>query len=254
MSGKFMGYISPIVEDLDNWRTLPLHELCEIFPPMQEEDYNSLVESMNSQGFLSNDPIILIDIAPEAPNHSWAILDGRNRHLAAMDAGVRPEFHQYSGDGAITFVTSRNLDRRHLTTGQKAAVAAELATLLSGQNIEAGSTTQEQAAKKVGVGEATLRRYKYVEKNDPELAKKVKSGEVPLEKARAKIKEQKPNEPPKALGAKRAERKAKEAAKLEAKIKDIVKGFTETAPEKYEEWDKILTEAVMAGYQLAKGE
>jgi len=253
-------HLTPLIDDLDNWFDLPLHELCTIFPAMRDDDYDGLVASMKDQGFLLSDPIVLVDLTPDAPNSSWAILDGRNRHLAAMDAGVEPEFMVYSGENPIGFVTSRNLDRRHLTTGQKAAVAAELAGLNNGQNSTEGEVTQSEAAERVGVGEATLRRYKYVEKHDPELATKVKAGEVPLEKARSIVKDKVDQPPavedviadaiPKSLGEKRAARKAAERAELQEKLEAIAEKVAERSPDAAPK--SALLDAALEGYKLGR--
>ena len=190
---------------------------------------------MKHHGFLESDPIVLIDMTPDDPDSTWQILDGRNRLIAAGDSSVQPSFVYYDGDDPVGFVTSKNLDRRHLTTGQKAAVAAELASLDSGQNAGEDSITQAEAAEKVGVGEATIRRYKFVEKHDPELAAQVKAGEVPLETARAAIKKELAGEAepvtvesaladviPPTLGDKKAERKAKEKEELMEEVNNIV--------------------------------
>lgn len=263
--------LSPVIDDIPNWHELGLHDLCSIFPAMQDDDYDGLVASMKDHGFLKSDPIILVDSTPESPNTTWVILDGRNRHLAAMDAGKEPEFMAYSGNNPIGFVTSRNLDRRHLTTGQKAAVAAELATLLNGQNSGEQAVTQTEAAERIGVGEATLRRFKYVEKYSPELAKKVKSGEIPLEKARSAIKKEL-NEgksiedaveesTPRSLGDKRAKCKEREKSDITANLNEVVVKLVEKFTESQSQLDadmaaevkKLVSEAVLAGYKIGKG-
>lgn len=172
------------VYEVNNWESLETHELCLLFPEMIDDEYKSLIDSMKLHGFFKSDPIVLIDTDPESGDPHWEILDGRNRHLAAMDAGVMPIFVEYTGNNPIGYVIGRNLDRRHLTTGQKAAVASSLSNLVSGQNASAGEITQSEAADQVRVGEASVRRYNYVEKHDPILAERVKSGEVSLEKAR----------------------------------------------------------------------
>jgi len=60
-----------------------------------------------------------------------AILDGRNRHAAALEAGVTPTFTTFSGtpQEALQYAVRSNLHRRHLTTSQRAMIAAAMATL-----------------------------------------------------------------------------------------------------------------------------
>lgn len=186
-----------MIEDCDtpqDWESLQLHSLCLLFPEMVDEEYLTLLDSMKLHGFFESDPIILIDISDEEDMGAFSqpeyqILDGRNRHLAAMDTGVEPIFVEFTGEDPLGFVTGRNLDRRHLNTGQKAAIASELAILYNGQNSSEGTMTQSEAADQVRVGEASIRRFKYVEKHNPELAADVKAGLIPLEAARTKVKE-----------------------------------------------------------------
>lgn len=259
---KSKELLTPVVELPKMWENLGLHSLCTLFPQMQDEEYDGLVASMQDHGFLKSDPIVLIDVTPEMPDAVYEILDGRNRHLAAMDSGVTPEFMEYNGDDPISFVTSRNLDRRHLLTGQKAAIASELAKLVSGQNAVNGEMTQAEAAEQVGVGEVSIRRYKYVEKHDPELAHKVKMGEIPLEKARAEIKERlNPDQPidpglelpplPPAFEA-----KVNEAMEAPAKITlteavdSLVEGYCNKHSITDHNTQIHIKSAVLAGYEL----
>ena len=162
---------------------LKLHTFCSMFPEMGEEDFDNLLESMKVNGFLKSDPIIVW----LAEDDEWQILDGQNRHMAASQAKVEPEFMQYNGDDPLSFVIARNMDRRHLNTGQKAAIA--LMIIDAGKGIK-----QKDAAKKAGIGEASLRRFKFIQERDPKLAKKVASGEVKIEKARKEIKKKEKSE------------------------------------------------------------
>jgi len=153
--------------DVAEWETLGLHDLCLAFPQMQDEEYEELVKSMESQGFLASDPIILI--GDEGDN--WVILDGQNRRQAAIDAEVEPDFVEYRGKDPATYVMARNMNRRHLTAGQKAAIAAKFATMKQGDNQfrDEPVMTQKEASVAVGVGEASIRRFKKLEKDDPDV-------------------------------------------------------------------------------------
>jgi hypothetical protein len=55
-----------------------------------------------------------------------ARLDGRNRLPACEAAGVEPRFEDFEGDdaGALALVISLNVQRRDMTAGQRAIVAA----------------------------------------------------------------------------------------------------------------------------------
>jgi ParB-like nuclease domain len=106
-----------------------------------------LARDIKRQGQL--EPIIL---------HEGLILDGRNRYRACQIAGVNPR----TGDfGTLStqrcpeeFVVSRNLRRRHLSLGQKAAIALE-----GSAHIELSADPREakrdlsEVAKKFGINE-----------------------------------------------------------------------------------------------------
>ncbi|REK56648.1 MAG: hypothetical protein DWQ49_09770 [Bacteroidetes bacterium] len=196
--------MSDIIDlELEDWEHLPIHDYCNMFPQMDDSDYDRLVQSIKDNGFMEDEPVICVR---EGDDGDFYVLDGRNRLNAALDVGIEPVFKEYIGEDALNFVVSRNLSRRHLTTGQKAALASKLANLGIGQNkkVVHAPVTQKEAAKQVGVGEASVRRYNQLEAKDPELADKVAKGEVPLQTAREKT----------GLGAKREQRKAEEEEKI----------------------------------------
>ena len=208
-----------IIDAPSNWEDLKLHELCTLFPPMDDGDYDLLVESIKKIGFMETDPIILF--CTNDGEHQ--VLDGRNRLNASVDAGIEfPEFAEFAGDEdeLLPFVMARNVNRRHLTTGQKAAIASKLATLSFGDNQFSNGVTQKEAADKVQVGEASIRRFNFVKDKDPDLADKVASGEVALQTAREEVTDHGK------LGDKRSERLAKlegeRQGKIEAKFNKLV--------------------------------
>lgn len=203
--------MQPRQVNITNWDNLELHPLCTMFPEMGEKDFDALLESMRTQGFSEYDPITLIF---DDENDDWLILDGQNRFYAAKQTNVTPHFVQYKGDDPLAFVTARNLDRRHLTTGQKAAIAASIADLGAG-------IKQADAAKQLGIGEASLRRYKFIEKHDPKLAKEVADGKTAMEEARQRIKNMESN-------MKRPEEKKNEGYKLGDKRREKLAKLTNT--------------------------
>jgi hypothetical protein len=90
-------------------------------------------------------------------------------------------------------VVSHNRHRRHVTTAQRAAVAADIANLERGTNQHAGKvpsiegTSQAQAAKLMGVSVASVERAAAIKRADPVLHDRVKAGELTAGAARAAI-------------------------------------------------------------------
>jgi len=92
------------------------HPAAALFPLMDVDgpEFGELVDDIREHGLLQ--PIVL---------HEGKILDGRNRHRACQHAGVAPHFEEWSGESPSAYVLSLNLHRRHLTDGQRAAIAVE---------------------------------------------------------------------------------------------------------------------------------
>lgn len=98
---------------------MKIHPICEVFPAMQPDEQKALVQSMVANGYDTDQPVVMFE---------KMILDGRHRHNAAEEAGVKAVYVEFKGDmdDAVRFVEQRNLRRRHLTVGQRAMVAAGL--------------------------------------------------------------------------------------------------------------------------------
>jgi hypothetical protein len=98
-----------------------VHEYATLFPPMQEEEYKTLVESIRTYGL--RDKIVLFE---------GKILDGRHRDRACEETGQKKEYEEFKGTRpeALNFVFLKNANRRHLSSSQLAAVAVEKEELL----------------------------------------------------------------------------------------------------------------------------
>jgi hypothetical protein len=99
---------------------LPIHPYAELFPPMTPAEFYRLCAS-----------ILDIGLKEEIVLHEGKILDGRCRYLACLLKKVQPRFRDDAGEcgSALTFVMTKNIDRRHLTEGQRALLAARLKPL-----------------------------------------------------------------------------------------------------------------------------
>jgi hypothetical protein len=91
------------------------HAYADLFPMMTAAELDALTADIAANGLRT--PIVC---------YQGQILDGRNRHLACEKAGREPTFTDYEGDdaGALALVISLNVQRRDLTAGQRAIVAA----------------------------------------------------------------------------------------------------------------------------------
>jgi N6-adenosine-specific RNA methylase IME4 len=155
---------------------LSFHPLANIFPLLEGEEFDALVEDIREHG--QREPIVL---------YQNQILDGRNRHRACLESGIACWFEEYDGDDPLAFVISLNLKRRHLSESQRAMVAAKLATLKDGQR-QVGQLayvpTQEQAAALLNVGDRSVKRAREVQRQGaPELIHAVESDKVSVSAA-----------------------------------------------------------------------
>ena len=95
-----------------------IHALAEIFPALSETAFSKLKDSIDEHG--QRDAIVLL---------GDAVLDGRNRYRACLELGRNPIFRNFdpARDGSpVKFVADKNLNRRHLTPGQRASVAKKI--------------------------------------------------------------------------------------------------------------------------------
>lgn len=169
-----------------------------------KEELERMARSIKNRGLI--EPISI---------HNDVMLDGRNRLMACNLAGVDPHFTEIHTEDPIGWAEAKNLDRRHLSTadikqmifGMKEYVAKIAAnkkknslggvklanstneTLVS-NDTEVGRT-RKIIAEQFGVSEATVGRAFAEQKvaielkeKAPELAEKVKAGELTLKQAR----------------------------------------------------------------------
>lgn len=209
-----------------------VHPAADLFPMVGPEELSTLADDIKERGLL--EPLWIYD----DPDLGVVLLDGRNRFRACSQAEVEPTFRTYEGDDPIGFVLSLNLHRRHLTTGQRAAVANDALPLYEAaalrRKAEAGassapgraSTSQghdkgsdgdapaeekecatrhtlsdsarkaianaaqsakrraaDDAAAAAGTSGRSVARFKRLAEEAPDLAGKVRSGEIELGRA-----------------------------------------------------------------------
>lgn len=182
-----------------NWR---IHELCLAIPEMDPAAYEKLVSSIKKVGVIS--PIVV---------HEGAIVDGRHRWRACKDLGVECPHVQWDQKGSLVdFVAAANIERRHLTDGQLAAVAVNLLPFYEAEAKErqrehggtapgrCGDTSRNparsdggksavRAAAAVGAKPRSVESAKRVKKEDPQLFDRIVAGEITPTAAERLLKE-----------------------------------------------------------------
>lgn len=191
------------------------HPFALFFPKMSDEERESLKRDIQANGV--REPITV-----------WQdqIVDGRNRFECCEELGItctvdRTRLHAATEGEVLAYVVSQNLNRRHMTSGQKAAVVAELGLyqqkLYEQQakkaksskkgnspsdaiddvlGIESGDSEDEKDKKRVVevLAEAlgTNKQYVYdaqaIKEYDPKLLEKVKDGLISISAAKKIVK------------------------------------------------------------------
>jgi 16S rRNA G966 N2-methylase RsmD len=182
-----------------------IHEAANLFPMIDGDEFTALVQDIRENGLI--EPVWL---TPDG-----ALLDGRNRAAACKETGVALRTRVYEGDDPIGFVVSLNVKRRHLSVGQQAMLALQVIDAYEAEGRErkaqAGSKAapgkpstekdgadlphlskrapraRDRAANVVGISGRAVAQAKRVAKQAPDLADKVRSGELALDKAEKQV-------------------------------------------------------------------
>lgn len=167
--------------------TLEFHPVANIFPMMSSEEYAELRADILANGLRM--PIY---------THEGKIVDGRNRYRACEETCTTPRFEEWDGRGSLVgFVVSLNLQRRHLTSSQKAAIGVEVEAQIAveaKENQRMGSEriqnpihAAEQAAKIVGTNAHYVADAKRFQRDSPALFEQIKSGELSMTQAKREL-------------------------------------------------------------------
>jgi ParB-like nuclease family protein len=166
------------------------YPLAAIFPELPAEELRQLAQDIKERGQI--EPIIL---------YKGQILDGRNRYKACQTVGVKPRFEEFNPKAAKRspeeFILSRNLRRRHLSTGQKAAIALEWADQLqqvprSGNGKTTGRPRGAllEAAKHIGIERQRVFEARQIRETNASLYQEVKAGRRSLNSVLEEIRPQ----------------------------------------------------------------
>jgi ParB-like chromosome segregation protein Spo0J len=220
--------------------TYPVHPAAELFPMMSEIEFQEMKEDIRLHG--QNDDVLI---------WNGTLLDGRNRLRACTELGIEPGWAELPKSiDPVTWVFSHNYHRRHMTTSQRAMVAEKLATLLRGdvQSQKSDSSielSQEDAAKKLNVSVASVKRARRVRKKaSKKVVAAVEAGTMSLNAAVATTK---PSD-----AAKAARVKAKSEADAAKALKQKERADAKAAKEKSKADAKAAKEKAAADKEAAK--
>jgi hypothetical protein len=158
---------------------IEIHPLALIIPEMDREQFDNLRADIKENGLKV--PII---------TKNGRIIDGRSRYLACKQLGLTPDFLEWAGKekDILEQVISLNVKRRHLSSSQRAALAAELLPQFEkvgkqkqveggkGKKSEDKFRATEEVAKVVGSSKGSVTIAKRVRKEDPDTFEKMKTG------------------------------------------------------------------------------
>ena len=94
--------------------TYEFHQYCNLLPDMTTDDFAALMSDIKENGLIN--PITLFENQ---------ILDGKHRYKACLELNIELKLETFTGseEQALHYIISQNIARRHLLTGQKAALA-----------------------------------------------------------------------------------------------------------------------------------
>ena len=236
-------YLNSLMSKSDKYE---YHEICK-WLPYKPETVDDISHDIVHNGYREDRPIMLFE---------GKILDGRHRYEATLKAGVEPSFMRFVGtrQEAIDFVTSENVNRRHLSNPEKEFFYVQRAEALgvrkredslkqnsTDPSNEGTAPTAKQNADALGVSRATVERWEDQRKeiySDPDLSLKTDTFEG-YKEAKKELKERKASMPvvPKynvdeAMGA--------------------IKGISQMYGQQYEgtttEASQVLLDRIMEGY------
>lgn len=202
---------------------MKFHPLAELFPLMEGEEFERLAADIKLNGLL--EPIW---------TYEGKILDGRNRWLACQDAGVEPRFREYRGHSPVAFVIAMNIERRHLTATQKAAIGALLlpeyekgqgtrTDLTSPKNGKGDVSATKAVAAIVHVAHGYISDAKSIQGEAPELFEEMRGGLTTIQEAKKEVH--------KRHAAKRQAAQVKEFEKAETKATVLRLDIRDATPE-----------------------
>lgn len=174
-----------------------VHPAANLFPMMSDEEYKGLCDDARLNGWIQ--PVIVTS--------DNLLLDGRNRICASVEIEKDVPMKRIDPPDPVAYVLGLNLHRRQLSTGQKAFVALEVKKIYEAEAKERQGNRNDlkpniptdpveciqepqhnresarRAAKVMGIGSTSVRQAQKLADDAPEMAEKVKQGELSIDRA-----------------------------------------------------------------------
>jgi ParB-like chromosome segregation protein Spo0J len=200
---------------------MKIHPLAELFPQMEGQEFEDLVEAIRQHGQV--EPVVLLHGKDDSEEPT--LLDGRNRQRACERLGIETKYTDFEllGQTCIPeqYIWDKNVQRRHLTDDQRAELvlawkphleeearkrmaagggdrksqdARKSGVAISPDPIPDAGRTRHKLAEKAGVSDHKMRLAEDIEA-DPELRKEVRTGKAKLAAASKRAKAKTSREP-----------------------------------------------------------
>lgn len=194
---------------------MKLHPVCELFPRMNAEEFDSLKADIKNNGV--RDPITVWNDGKQ----DW-LIDGKNRLKACESLGIEcPREEWKNGERSlVAWAVSKNLRRRHLSASERSVIAQAMLPLIQKETLarerrgksEDGTgggrgrkmsgdkrvslTSAEIAAGAAGVSAASVNRAHAVAKADPAKLDEIRKGTKTVSAAYREVQAAKPKPAP----------------------------------------------------------
>ena len=157
------------------------------FKVKDDDEMNTLIESIQTQGILS--PLI---VRPIENTDEYEVISGHRRLHAAVKAGITEVpalIYAIDRDSAAIAVVDSNLHREHILPSEKAfAYKMKMEalshqgkrTVLTSSQVETKLRTDEQLGMDTGESRATIQRYIRLTHLIPEFLERMDNGEIAL--------------------------------------------------------------------------
>jgi hypothetical protein len=172
-----------------------IHPLADLFPELPAKEFDELKQDIQKNGQL--EPIVI--------SREHLLLDGRHRMKACRELAITPRtiyFDDVPHIGKMSeadFIWSKNILRRQLTDGQRAAIAhkwsdAEREAAKQRQKAgvkpppgESAQRSRDAIARKAQVSTHTVRQVEAIAKRDPKARDDVAAGKKSLRQAAREV-------------------------------------------------------------------